>query len=50
MILVAEHALAQHIVVEGHTRATAYAIADPPIEEVEVIVGYSKGVRHWGYF
>jgi hypothetical protein len=50
MILVAEHALAQHIVMEGHTRATAYAMAGPPIEEVEAIVGYSKDLRHWDYF
>jgi hypothetical protein len=50
MILVAEHALAQHIILEGHTRATGYALANSPIEEVEAIVGYSKGLPHWRFY
>jgi hypothetical protein len=50
MVLAADSPLSRHIVVEGHNRATAFVIAQPPVEEVEVIVGYSKGVRDWDYF
>jgi hypothetical protein len=49
MIVAAESPLSRHILVEGHTRATAYAVANPPVDEVEVIVGYSKGLSDWAW-
>lgn len=40
----------QHVLVEGHTRATAYLRALRPEDEIEVIVGYAPDVDGWLYF
>jgi hypothetical protein len=37
------------ILVEGHVRATAYALAQMP-EQVECIVGSSPGMRNWPFY
>ena len=39
-----------HIVVEGHTRATAYVRALAPDDEVQAIVGYSAALASWAFF
>jgi hypothetical protein len=39
-----------HILIEGHTRATAFVRALNPDDEVEVIVGYSAGLPAWTYY
>jgi hypothetical protein len=49
MILAAETPLSAHILVEGHTRATAFALVKPSVREVEVLVGYSKDVTNWAW-
>lgn len=41
---------AQHVLVEGHTRATAYVRALEPQTEVEVIAGYAPAMDGWLYF
>ena len=38
------------ILVEGHTRATAYVRALDPDDEIEVIVGYSPNLDNWHFF
>jgi hypothetical protein len=40
----------QHILVEGHARATAYVRTLEPEHEIEVIVGYSPALSTWHYF
>jgi hypothetical protein len=39
-----------HILIEGHTRATAFVRAMNPDDEVEVIVGYSAALPTWGFY
>lgn len=50
MIVVAETSDAAHVLVEGHTRATAYFLTLPPNGEVEVIAGYSPTVSGWAFY
>jgi hypothetical protein len=37
------------ILIEGHTRATAYALTQPP-EQIECIIGSSPTMRTWAYY
>lgn len=39
-----------HVIVEGHTRATAYVRALARDDEIEVIVGYSPALLGWHFF
>jgi hypothetical protein len=39
----------QPVLMEGHTRATAYALTDLP-GEIEVIIGSSPTMDHWQFF
>ena len=50
LIAAATDQSAQHILVEGHARATAYVRVLEPGQETEVIVGYSPGLAGWHYF
>ncbi len=39
------------IVLEGHTRATAYAMSDLMMfEMVAAVVGLSESMTHWAFF
>jgi len=49
MIIAAESPLSRHVLVEGHTRATAFVLADPPVDEIEVLVGYSPTLTTWRF-
>jgi hypothetical protein len=46
LILVAEAEANEHVILEGHTRATAYAIAKPQVE-IAAIVGYAPSLQGW---
>lgn len=51
LILVARDAHAYLVVMEGHVRLTAYMIAPEYIPlELEVILGYSEQITHWGCY
>jgi hypothetical protein len=39
-----------HVLVEGHTRATAYIRALGPSDEIELVVGYSAGMSSWRFW
>jgi len=39
-----------HVVVEGHTRATAYVRGLLPDAEVEVIAAYSPAIASWAFY
>jgi hypothetical protein len=47
LILAAETEESVPIIVEGHTRATAYVRALPGDEEVEALLGVSQGLPNW---
>lgn len=49
LILVAESQESDHVILEGHTRATAYVRALPPDAEVEVIAGYAPEMSAWQF-
>jgi len=51
LILVSKNKNNDLILVEGHTRATAYELAKDFLqEEIEVIVGYSKDLESWVWY
>jgi hypothetical protein len=50
LIATATDKSAQHVLVEGHTRATAYVRVLERETEVEVIVGYAPAITGWLYF
>ena len=50
LIVVAERLHSQHVLVEGHKRATAYARALSDDAEVEAIAGYSPRITLWQLF
>lgn len=50
MIAVAEAPDAAHVLLEGHSRATAYFLTLPPGEEIEMIAGYSPAMSSWAFF
>lgn len=39
-----------HVLAEGHTRATAYVRALAPSDEVELLVGHSTAMPGWAYW
>lgn len=49
LILAATHQKAQHVIAEGHTRATAYFLKLPDDEEIEMIVAYSPHLTEWSF-
>lgn len=50
IIIVAEEPSGQHVIVEGHTRATAYCLALGATDEIEAIAGYSPRMKEWSLF
>jgi hypothetical protein len=52
IILVAENPDAQHIILEGHTRASAYVLhlSDGAPDEIEALASYSPNLPRWGYY
>jgi hypothetical protein len=50
MILVADSPGGQLVLVEGHTRATAYFLTSAPPDEIEVLAGYSASMAHWAFY
>ncbi len=51
LILVSKNKKDDLILVEGHTRATAYELAKDYLQdEIEVIVGYSEGLGSWIWY
>jgi hypothetical protein len=47
-IIVATHTDAQHVVVEGHTRLTAFCARLQVDDEVTALAGYSANMNNWG--
>lgn len=51
LILVSKNKKDDLILIEGHTRATAYELAKDYLkDEIEVIVGYSEGLGSWIWY
>jgi hypothetical protein len=50
IIAVALDESSPRVIVEGHTRATAYVRAPKPDDEVEAITGYSPSLARWHFF
>ena len=50
LIALAMNRATDHILLEGNTRAAAFALSLPPDNEIEVIAGYSPGVAGWHWF
>lgn len=49
LIAVQHSGIPDVVLVEGHTRATAYALTDSPVE-IDVIIGLSPTMNHWDFF
>jgi hypothetical protein len=50
LIAVGSNSDGDHVLVEGHTRATAYVRALAPSDEVELIVGHSATMSAWRFW
>jgi hypothetical protein len=50
LIAVAKDAEGPFVLVEGHTRATAYCRALSESDEIEVIGGYSPDIASWRFW
>jgi hypothetical protein len=50
MIVVAEGPNRRHVLLEGHTRATAYALALEDDAEVQTLAGYSPQISGWVWY
>lgn len=51
LILVGKNRKDNLILLEGHTRATAYELAKDYLQdEIEIIVGYSEGLGSWSWY
>jgi hypothetical protein len=50
LIAVAPEPAASHVLLDGNTRAIAYARVFPGEDEIEVLVGYHEAVVRWQFY
>ena len=50
LICVAKTVADPHVLIEGHSRATAYVISDALPEELPIIIGISDLIEQWVFF